>query len=207
MSAPRFPTLALTLAALALPALAGDEPAAPASLYEVPAKSLEGQPAPLEQWKGKVVLVVNVASQCGFTGQYKGLQALHARLAERGFAVLAFPSNEFGGQEPGDAAAIRGFCEAKFQVTFPMFEKCKTQAGEGQSPVYAFLGQATGKLPSWNFCKYLVGRDGKPVAFYPAKVPPDAKELLEAIEKALAAEPPAPQGEPARPVEPAPNGE
>lgn len=195
---PTRPLLALTLALAAPLALTGPLAWAgdgPASLYELPAKDLDGKPAALEQWKGKVVLVVNVASQCGYTPQYAGLQKLHEELAPRGFAVLAFPSNEFGGQEPGSPAEIRAFCSQRYKVGFPLFEKCRTKAGEGQSPVYAFLAQHTRQLPNWNFCKYLVGRDGKPIAFYASKVAPDAKELREAIEKALAADAPAASGD------------
>lgn len=179
------PALALALTVVR----AGDPPASEASLWSLEARTLEGQPQKLEQWKGKVVLVVNVASQCGFTPQYAGLQKLQERYAERGFTVLAFPSNEFGGQEPGDAKEIRGLCEGQFKVTFPLLEKCQTKPGEGQSPVYKLLGEATKKLPNWNFCKYLVGRDGKPIAFFPSKVGPESKELVEALEKALAVEP------------------
>jgi glutathione peroxidase len=149
--------------------------------------SLEGEPAPLDQWRGKVVLIVNTASQCGFTPQYKGLEALHQELESRGFAVLGFPCNEFGSQEPGDAKEIRTFCTDHFQVTFPMFEKVQVKPGDGLSPIYAWLEAATGQVPSWNFCKYLVGKDGKPIRFFASKTTPDAPDLRAAIETALAA--------------------
>jgi glutathione peroxidase len=154
------------------------------SFYSLKTTTLQGKPADLAQWSGKVTLVVNVASACGYTPQYKGLQALHTELAGKGFEVLGFPSNEFGGQEPGSAEEIKTFCERNYGVTFPMFSKLVTAPGPGQSPVYAFLTKGH-KAPDWNFCKYLVGKDGKVIAFFPSKVTPDSKELREAIEKAL----------------------
>jgi glutathione peroxidase len=157
------------------------------TLADFKAKSLEGEAAPLDQWRGKVVLIVNTASQCGFTKQYEGLEALHKELESRGFAVLGFPCNEFGGQEPGDAKEIRTFCTDRFQVTFPMFEKVQVKPGDGLSPIYAWLEAATGQVPSWNFCKYLVGKDGKPIQFFPSKTTPDAADLRAAIDTALAA--------------------
>ena len=154
-------------------------------LYDLTANSLDGEAGDLSDYSGKVTLVVNVASRCGYTRQYEGLQELHDELADRGFAVLAFPSNEFGGQEPGSPAEIREFCSSKFGVTFPMFEKCEVKPGAGQSPVYAFLEEQAGETPSWNFCKYLVGPDGRVIAFYKSGMEPDAAELRQAIEKAL----------------------
>lgn len=170
------------------PASAGATPQAAAmqnDLYALPANSLDGQPAPLAAYRGKVTLVVNVASECGYTRQYAGLQKLQTELEDRGFAVLGFPSNEFGGQEPGSPAEIRTFCTTKYGVDFPLFAKCETKAGAQQSPVYTALGAATGKLPNWNFCKYLVGKNGEVIGFYPSKVEPDAAELRTAIEAAL----------------------
>lgn len=155
------------------------------SFYDLKTASLDGKPADLSSYKGKVTLVVNVASKCGYTPQYEGLEALHKELAPKGFAVLGFPSNDFGGQEPGSAEEIQQFCKLTYGVTFPMFEKTVTKAGPGQSPIYSYLGQ-TGNLPAWNFSKYLVGKDGKVIAFYPSKVKPDAAELRDAIAKALA---------------------
>ena len=154
------------------------------SFYSLKTSTLQGQPADLGQYQGKVTLVVNVASQCGFTPQYAGLEKLHEELQGRGFAVLGFPSNEFGSQEPGSGEEIATFCKKNYGVTFPMFGKLVTKAGPDQSPIYSFLGQG-GQLPAWNFSKYLVGKDGKVVAFYPSKVAPEAKELREAIEAAL----------------------
>ncbi len=154
-------------------------------VYALRAESLEGQPVDLAAYRGKVTLVVNVASECGYTPQYAGLQKLHEQYADRGFAVLGFPSNEFGGQEPGTAEQIRAFCTSKYQVGFPLFAKIATKPGAGQSPIYAALVAATGQAPAWNFCKYLVGKDGRVVAFYPSKVAPEAGELRQAIEAAL----------------------
>jgi glutathione peroxidase len=160
-------------------------PKVASGLYELAARSLEGEPAPLDRFAGQVTLIVNVASQCGYTPQYAGLQALHTRFQGQGFEVLGFPSNEFGRQEPGDATSIREFCTSTFQVSFPMFEKCETQAGPDQSPVYAYLEQGTQRLPVWNFCKYLVGRNGQVLGFYESATAPDDEQLLARIEAAL----------------------
>ncbi len=153
-------------------------------LYALTATTLEGKELALSTFKGKVTLVVNVASECGFTPQYADLQKLHAEFSDRGFAVLGFPSNEFGEQEPGDAAGIRKFCDANYGVKFPLFAKVVTQPGAGQSPVYALLTKGRA-APSWNFCKYLVGKDGKVIRFYPSAVTPADPELRKAIETAL----------------------
>jgi glutathione peroxidase len=155
-------------------------------LYAAEAKTLEGQPVPLAQYRGRVTLVVNVASECGFTPQYAGLQQLYERYEARGLTVLGFPSNDFGGQEPGSAEDIRAFCSSKYHVKFPMFEKVQTKAGAGQSPVYALLQQGAGVLPKWNFGKYLVGRNGKVIKFFPSDTKPDSAALTTAIEAALA---------------------
>lgn len=157
------------------------------SIYDIPSTTLEGKPAPLSQYRGQVALVVNVASECGYTPQYAGLQRLYERFKAQGFVVLGFPSNDFGKQEPGSPEQIRAFCSSKYRVNFPMFEKAVTQAGPEQSPVYAALGRATGSLPEWNFGKYLIGRDGKPVKFYPSQVDPEDAALVKAVEGALAA--------------------
>jgi glutathione peroxidase len=155
------------------------------SLYTLKTTTLEGKPADLAQFAGKVTLVVNVASQCGFTPQYKGLEALQKELSPKGFSVLGFPSNDFGGQEPGSPEEIRTFCQKNYGVSFPMFAKVVTKAGSRQSPIYAFLG-GSGKLPSWNFAKYVVGKDGKVAAFFASDVAPESKELRDAIDGALA---------------------
>jgi glutathione peroxidase len=157
------------------------------ALGDFQVKTLEGDPAPLDKWKGKVVLIVNTASQCGFTPQYAGLEALQKELEPKGFSVLGFPCNQFGGQEPGDAKEIRSFCTDHFQVTFPLFEKLNVKPGDGQAPLYAWLQESTGQSPNWNFCKYLVGKDGKVIQFWQSKITPEAPELRTAIDKALAA--------------------
>jgi len=172
----------------ALVAVAAYTPTAaqqPASFYDFKTMTLEGKPADLGMYKGKVSLVVNVASKCGYTPQYEGLEKLQKEKGGKDFNVLGFPSNDFGGQEPGTAEEIVTFCKLTYGVTFPMFEKVVTKTGPGQSPIYSFLG-ALGNLPAWNFSKYVIGRDGKIVAFFPSKVTPDAPELRAAIDKALA---------------------
>ena len=160
-------------------------PVGTGSLYDLTVNTLTGQPADLGAWRGKVTLVVNVASQCGFTPQYEGLEKLYRELQPKGFAILGFPSNDFGGQEPGSAEEIQQFCKRTYDVTFPLYEKVVTKQGPGQSPVYAFLGE-TGSLPGWNFAKYVIDRNGKVTASFPSRVAPDAPELRAAIEKALA---------------------
>jgi glutathione peroxidase len=167
-------------------ALADDQKGAPmpASFYALSTSRLNGQPVDLKEYAGKVALVVNTASKCGFTPQYKGLQELYTDLSPRGFVILGFPSNDFGGQEPGTAEEIKTFCELNYKVTFPMFTKVVTKAGPDQSPIYTWLGQS-GNLPQWNFSKYVIGKDGHIVAFFPSKVTPDAPELRAAIESAL----------------------
>lgn len=157
------------------------------NVYATPIKTLEGQTTNLDRYAGDVTLLVNVASYCGNTPQYTGLEALHARYKDRGFEVLGFPSNDFGRQEPGTPAEIREFCSSKYKVTFPLFEKVQTKKGDGQSPLYAKLGEASGKLPTWNFAKYLIGRDGHVVQYFDPKTQPDDAKLVAAIEQALAA--------------------
>jgi glutathione peroxidase len=154
------------------------------SLYDLGTNTLDGSPTTLKPYAGKVTLVVNVASACGFTPQYAGLEKLHEELGPRGFSVLGFPSNEFGGQEPGTPVEIKTFCETSFGVRFPLFAKSETKPGPGQSPVYAFL-TTSGNVPNWNFCKYLVGKDGEVRGFFPSKVAPEDPTLRKAIEDAL----------------------
>lgn len=154
------------------------------SFYDLKTTTLQGKPADLGAYRGKVTLVVNTASECGYTPQYEGLEALHRELAPKGFSVLGFPSNDFGAQEPGSAQDIAEFCRKNYGVTFPMFAKLSTRPGAGQSPIYTFLG-ASGHLPAWNFSKYVVGKNGKIVAFFPSAVTPDAPELRAAITRSL----------------------
>ncbi len=155
------------------------------SLYTLSAKTLEGKEQALGDFSGKVTLLVNVASHCGNTPQYTGLEKLHEKYAARGFSVLGFPSNDFGKQEPGSAQEIREFCSTKYKVSFPLFEKVQTKPGAGQSPVYATLERASGQLPNWNFGKYLVGRDGRVVEYFSPRTKPDDPKVVAAIEKAL----------------------
>jgi glutathione peroxidase len=156
------------------------------SFYDLKTNTLLGKPADLGIYRGTVTLVVNVASYCGFTPQYQGLEKLHRELAGKGFAVLGFPSNDFGEQEPDSPEKIADFCKRTYDVTFPMFAKVVTKPGRDQSPIYTFLG-SSGHLPAWNFSKYLIGKDGRVIAFYPSEVTPESPELRRAITKALAA--------------------
>ena len=183
-NAPMQKTLLAFAAALAVTgtALAGQ---AARSFYDLKTATLVGnKPVDLGSYRGKVTLVVNVASYCGYTPQYKGLEALHRELSGKGFAVLGFPSNDFGEQEPGSAEEIASFCKLTYDVTFPMFAKVETQ-GPNQSPIYRYLG-TSGHLPAWNFAKYLIGKDGKVIAFYPSDVTPESRQLRTAITQALA---------------------
>jgi glutathione peroxidase len=156
-----------------------------ASFYSLKTMTLTGQPADLASYRGKVSIVVNVASKCGYTPQYEGLEKLQREMTGQPFNVLGFPSNDFGAQEPGTAQEIQTFCKLTYDVTFPMFEKVVTQPGSQQSPVYAFLGKS-GKLPAWNFSKYVIDKRGQVVAFFPSEVTPEAPELRAAIARALA---------------------
>jgi glutathione peroxidase len=159
----------------------------PQSFYDLRTMTLDGKPGNLAQYRGKVSLVVNVASKCGYTPQYEGLEKLQREMKGRGFNVLGFPSNDFGGQEPGSAQEIATFCRLTYDVTFPMFEKLVTRRGADQSPVYAFLGSASGKLPAWNFSKYVIDKQGRVTAFFPSEVTPEDPALRAAIAKALSA--------------------
>ncbi len=158
-----------------------------ATVYDFTVKDIAGKPVPLDRFRGQVLLVVNVASECGFTPQYKGLEALYQRYHARGLDILGFPCNQFGGQEPGTAKEIAQFCELNYGVTFPLFAKIDVN-GDAASPLYKFLkSEKPGLLGSeaikWNFTKFLVDRDGKPVKRY---APNDTPESLAGdIEKAL----------------------
>lgn len=156
------------------------------SFYDLKTRTLAGMPADLSQYRGTVSLVVNVASYCGYTPQYSGLEALHREWKGKGFTVLGFPSNDFGDQEPGTAQEIAEFCRLTYDVTFPMFEKVVTRNGAGQSPVYAFLGRS-GNLPAWNFSKYVIDKQGRVLAFFPSDVTPEDPRLRAAIARALGA--------------------
>lgn len=155
------------------------------NVYALSVKSLEGAQVSLNDYRGQVSLIVNVASACGYTPQYGGLERIYEKYKGRKFSVLGFPSNDFGEQEPGSPEQIREFCSTKYRVTFPMFEKVQTKPGPGQSGVYALLGRAAGSLPSWNFGKYLISRSGEVLKMFPSDVPPESPEVVAAIEAAL----------------------
>ena len=161
------------------------------TLYDIPLKTLDGQPASLGDLAGKTLLVVNVASKCGLTPQYAGLERLHEQFAGRGFAVVGFPCNQFGAQEPGSAQEIAEFCSATYGVSFPMFEKIDVN-GPDRHPVYTeltALADAAGEAGDiqWNFEKFLVAPDGKAVARFRPSTEPDAPEVVAAIEANLPA--------------------
>ena len=137
-----------------------------------------------EAYAGKVVLIVNTASKCAFTDQYEGLEALHAKYGERGLAVLGFPSNDFGGQEPGSEQQIQDFCRLTYSVKFPMFAKTTVRKGKAD-PLFEGLAQAAGRYPKWNFHKYLIGRDGQIIDDFLSLTAPDSRRLIKAIEAAL----------------------
>jgi glutathione peroxidase len=176
----KYAVLALTLLFGPPTAIAKEKPM---SFHELSAKTIDLKDQPLSAYKGKVLLVVNTASECGNTPQYADLERLHQKLAPKGFAVVGFPSNDFGGQEPGNEADIKKFCSLKYKVTFPMFAKVKTK-GDGKSPVYEFLTAKHGE-PKWNFHKYLVGKDGQVLAAFPAKMSPEDPSIATAIDEAL----------------------
>ncbi|MCA1963723.1 MAG: glutathione peroxidase [Prosthecobacter sp.] len=163
--------------------------AAEKSILDIPLKDIDGKDTSLKAYQGKVLLVVNVASKCGLTKQYKELEALHEKYKDQGFTVLGFPCNDFGGQEPGSNEEIKMFCTTKYSVTFPMFDKLHVK-GEEQHPLYAALTGKDGAFPGdvkWNFGKFLIGRDGKPLQRFEPRTTPDDPSVIEAVEKALAA--------------------
>ena len=160
-----------------------------ASLYDIPLKDIDGKDASLASYRGKVLLIVNVASKCGYTPQYKGLEELQQKYKDKGFTVLGFPCNQFGGQEPGTAEEIKQFCSSKYNVSFPLFTKIDVN-GPNRHALYTEL--AGGGSPyagdiKWNFSKFLIGRDGKIIRRFESKVAPDSPELVQAVEAALAA--------------------
>ena len=160
------------------------------AIYDIPVRALDGSPASLRDHAGKVLLLVNVASQCGLTPQYAGLERLHGQFAERGFAVIGVPCNQFGEQEPGSSDEIQTFCTTNYGVTFPLLEKCDVN-GEARHPLYAALTELTDDSGHtgdirWNFEKFLVNRAGEPVLRFSPLVDPESVELVEGIEKLLA---------------------
>lgn len=176
-----FRRILIPAAALVSCALAAD-------LNTIPFKDAAGKETSLKAYEGKVVLVVNVASKCGLTPQYEALEALYQKHRDAGLVVIGFPCNDFGGQEPGSMEEIQTFCKTKYNVTFPLMSKISVK-GKDQHPLYAELTGAKGAFPGdvkWNFGKFLIGRDGKPLARFEPKTKPDAPEIAAAIEKALA---------------------
>jgi glutathione peroxidase len=171
-------------AGFALPAQAAGAGACPPTLNHVFERLQDEKPQSLCQYAGKVVLVVNTASDCGFTPQYKGLEALYGKYRGRGLVVLGFPSNDFA-QETGDNRQIAEFCENTYGVKFPMFTKSHVR-GPQANPLYRQLAEATGRAPMWNFHKYLVARDGRVVANYTSRTTPEDRELVREIERQLA---------------------
>jgi glutathione peroxidase len=156
--------------------------------FALHAATLEGKVQALASYRGKVMLVTNTASQCGYTQQYKGLESLYQKYRDQGLLVLGFPSNDFGGQEPGTDKEIRFFCKSKYAVDFPMFAKGPV-SGEKPQPVFAWLlKHSSSQEPvAWNFEKFLISRDGKILGRFKSEVTPDSQELVAAVEKALAA--------------------
>lgn len=183
---PRPPSFLRSLAAAALLAASLPAGAACPPLLDHRATTLKGEPIDLCGFAGQVVLVVNTASYCGYTNQYKGLESLYQRFRERGLVVLGVPSNDFGAQEPGTDAQVADFCERTYKVRFPMLAK-SVVSGPGASALYRGLAAATGEKPGWNFHKYVIGRDGRAAASFPSKVDPEDPRVLAAVEKAIAA--------------------
>jgi len=154
------------------------------SVHEFTLNTIDGKPAPLAAYKGKVLLLVNVASKCGYTPQYTGLQSLYAKYKDKGLVIVGVPANNFGGQEPGTNEEIATFCSRTYKVTFPIMSKVSVK-GADQTPLYQYLTANNGGDVKWNFTKFLVGKDGKPVQRFEPGVTPDSPELAQAIEKAL----------------------
>lgn len=185
--------IALALAAFVAPAAAATPPVdtrpaagCPPLLASTQPRLQDDAPQPLCQFRGRVLLVVNTASYCGFTEQYRGLEALHARYQARGFTVLGFPSNDFGQQEPGNRQQIAELCFNTYGVRFPMFAKTAV-TGPQANPLFAALARETGSAPKWNFHKYLIGRDGRAVAAFPSAVDPLDPRIAREIERLLQA--------------------
>jgi glutathione peroxidase len=161
---------------------------ADSTIYNFTLPSIEGKPMPLADFKGKVVLMVNVASQCGYTPQYTALEALYEKYKDRGFVIVGFPANNFGAQEPGTNVEIKTFCTRKYSVTFPLYAKVSVK-GSDQTPLYQYLTEKTG--PSimgeikWNFTKFLVDRNGHVVRRFEPAVTPDSKEVVDSVEQLL----------------------
>jgi glutathione peroxidase len=158
------------------------------TIYDLPLKDIDGQPISLEAYRGKVLLIVNVASKCGFTPQYTGLEVLYQKCKDQGFTVLGFPCNQFGRQEPGTNEEIKQFCSTKYQVSFPLFDKIEVN-GKNRHALYVALAGKNSFFSGriwWNFTKFLIGRDGKILGRFGSRVKPDSTKLVQAVESALA---------------------
>jgi glutathione peroxidase len=159
------------------------------SIHDIAVKDIDGKDTSLKAYKGQVVLIVNVASKCGLTPQYKALEAVYEKYKDKKFAILGFPCNQFGGQEPGSNEEIKQFCSSKYNVTFPLFDKLEVN-GPNRHPLYVALAGSESPFPGdikWNFGKFLIGRDGKIIKRFEPKTTPDSPEVTAAIEAALAA--------------------
>lgn len=168
---------------LLLTALAAFAFAAASTVHDFTLNGIDGKPSPLAAYKGKVLLLVNVASKCGYTPQYTGLESLHRKYKDRGLVVLGFPANNFGAQEPGTNEEIKEFCTRKYDVTFPMYAKISVK-GDDTAPLYKFLQEKAGTV-NWNFNKFLIDANGNVVKRFDSKVAPESPELVSAIEQAL----------------------
>jgi glutathione peroxidase len=178
--------LFLSLLIFAGVAMAGEK-----SIFDFTMNSIDGKPTSLSAYKGKVALLVNVASRCGFTPQYSDLENIYEKYKNRGFVIVGIPANNFGSQEPGTNAEIQTFCSTKYNVTFPMMAKVSVK-GSDITPLYSYLtdksaNPSTGGEIQWNFTKFLIGPDGKPIARFEPNITPDDPQLMSAIEKALSA--------------------
>ena len=187
-------TLSFLAAGLAVCLVAGSALAADAAkstaLYDIPLKDIDGKDTSLKAYQGKVLLLVNVASKCGFTRQYKPLETVYKKYKDQGLVIVGLPSNDFGGQEPGSNAEIKEFCSSKFDVSFPLMDKLGVKPGPAQHPLYTALTGPDSPKPGvvkWNFAKFLVSRDGKILARFESGDEPDSAKVTEAIEAALKA--------------------
>ena len=178
-------TIAILATVIAMTTLAANAE----SIYDIKLKDIDGKDTTLAAYKGKAILIVNVASKCGYTKQYAGLETTYQKYKDKGFVVLGFPCNQFNGQEPGTNEEIKQFCSSKYGVTFPLFDKIEVN-GANRNPLYVALAGKDSPFPGdirWNFNKFLVGKDGKILKRFDSGVKPDSEELIKAIEAALAA--------------------
>jgi glutathione peroxidase len=174
----------MRLRSLFLPLLWSLTMSAASNIHEFTLNSIVGKPAPLSTYDGKVVLLVNVASRCGYTPQYTGLEALYQKYKDQGLVILGFPANNFGGQEPGTNEEIKTFCSTKYNVTFPMYSKVSVK-GSDMTPLYKFLTETKGGDVKWNFTKFLADKHGNVIGRFESAVTPDSPELISAVETAL----------------------